>query len=207
MTTSNRELSETAQKLASELGEDVPKTDGLKNEQLSKLVEELTAKLVAKKANEASGLPTGDNNNGPRGEGQAQADALTGDAVREDGTVARVGEIDPMRVGGGEPAKPGGAGGEVHTYTNDPSISERNGTAETALDHSRERSSEQLGQAGSLGTTSRASETPTHKVAQGRSVTTLRGIIGEGQEVSARDFAGGAENLRTLVESGVVEKS
>jgi hypothetical protein len=260
MTTSNRELIETANHLAKELGKEPPKTDGLKNPELSKLVEDLTAEIAAKKADGASGLPTGDvskqgesSSEGPkagavRSSASEQLAAKTAevppgspgnpatatlDPVREDGTVAHTGEADPMRVGGGEPAKP--LEGEVRTFTNDPSISERNGTAPTPRDRDdrsieelppvdlsnpsqlrdgaalpsgvrREETEQPLGQAGTLGTPGSARE-KTYKVAQGHSVTTLRGIIGEDQEVSARDFAGGAENLRTLVESKVVEES
>lgn len=48
---------------------------------------------------------------------------------------------------------------------------------------------------------------PPYAVAQGKSVTTKRGLLGPGEEVTARDFPGGVERLRELAEAGVVVKS
>lgn len=42
-------------------------------------------------------------------------------------------------------------------------------------------------------------------VAKGRSVTTKRGILGEGKAISAKDLSGGQNSLDKLVKSGAVE--
>ncbi|MEC7520165.1 MAG: hypothetical protein VYE22_09890 [Myxococcota bacterium] len=44
-------------------------------------------------------------------------------------------------------------------------------------------------------------------VAKGKSVSSRRGILGPGDEVSARDFAAGAERLDELVDAGVLVKA
>lgn len=44
------------------------------------------------------------------------------------------------------------------------------------------------------------------KVADGKSITSLRGIIGEGQTVSNSDFNGGAETVSRLVKIGLLVK-
>lgn len=43
-------------------------------------------------------------------------------------------------------------------------------------------------------------------VAPGRSVTSLRGLLGPGTVVSARDFACGEESLQALIDCGAVVK-
>lgn len=48
---------------------------------------------------------------------------------------------------------------------------------------------------------------PVHKVAPGKALTSLRGILGPGTVVFARDFAGGEPNLEELVTKGHVVKS
>lgn len=51
-------------------------------------------------------------------------------------------------------------------------------------------------------------ETPApYSVAQGTSLTSLKGILGEGKAVTASDFTGGAETLDSLVERGLVVKA
>lgn len=44
-------------------------------------------------------------------------------------------------------------------------------------------------------------------VAKGKSVSSRRGILGPGDEVSARDFAAGAARLDELVDAGVLVKA
>ena len=51
-----------------------------------------------------------------------------------------------------------------------------------------------------------AKQKPAYVVAKGKSVTSLRGILGPETEVSAKDFPGGEERLRELAEKGVVVK-
>ena len=42
-------------------------------------------------------------------------------------------------------------------------------------------------------------------VVKGKAITTKRGILGPGEEVTAKDFHAGEQRLRELVEAGVVE--
>lgn len=44
-----------------------------------------------------------------------------------------------------------------------------------------------------------------HRVAKGKAVTCLRGLLAEGVDIKAADLAGGAEALASLVERGYVE--
>lgn len=53
----------------------------------------------------------------------------------------------------------------------------------------------------------KASESPVYRIATGKALTSLRGILGPGERVSARDFAGGQSNLDELVAKGHVVKS
>ena len=46
--------------------------------------------------------------------------------------------------------------------------------------------------------------TTEHKVAAGKAVTSKRGLLTDGADVSARDFNNGAADLDKLVEAGVV---
>jgi len=48
---------------------------------------------------------------------------------------------------------------------------------------------------------------PVYQIAPGKALTSLRGILGPGERVSARDFAGGQPNLDELVAKGHVVKS
>lgn len=48
---------------------------------------------------------------------------------------------------------------------------------------------------------------PPYSVAAGKSVTTLKGIKADGEEVEAGSFPGGKETLDSLVDRGVVIKS
>lgn len=45
---------------------------------------------------------------------------------------------------------------------------------------------------------------PGYYVTEGRSVTTVRGIIAEGAEVTASDFSGGEETLTAFTEKGIL---
>jgi hypothetical protein len=44
----------------------------------------------------------------------------------------------------------------------------------------------------------------TYTIAAGRSVTTLRGMLHEGEAIAARDLSGGKEMLDALVKQGAV---
>jgi hypothetical protein len=44
-----------------------------------------------------------------------------------------------------------------------------------------------------------------HRVAKGKAVTCLRGLLAEGVDIKAADLAGGAKALASLVERGYVE--
>jgi hypothetical protein len=46
-----------------------------------------------------------------------------------------------------------------------------------------------------------------YRVAEGKAITTRRGIRSEGETVTAKDFADGQERLDTLVSRGVVVES
>lgn len=52
-----------------------------------------------------------------------------------------------------------------------------------------------------------APQGPRYAVAKGKSLTSKRGLLGPGAEVSARDFGGGQERLDALVDAGAVTRS
>lgn len=48
-------------------------------------------------------------------------------------------------------------------------------------------------------------EVPDFTVAKGKALTSMRGILGEGEGISADDLTGGADALEALVEAGHVD--
>lgn len=52
-----------------------------------------------------------------------------------------------------------------------------------------------------------AEEKAPYTVAMGKGVTTKRGILGDGDEVTAKDFEGGMDTLKDLVKKGVIDKN
>ena len=51
-----------------------------------------------------------------------------------------------------------------------------------------------------------AEEPKGYKVAEGKAITSMRGVLGEGEPVQASDFPGGEDSLKALVKSGSVVK-
>ncbi|MBL9108082.1 MAG: hypothetical protein JNM74_02380 [Myxococcales bacterium] len=129
---SNKDLTDEALELGKKLGV-VVVTDGLKNEGLAKLVEELRARFAE--------TPEGD----AEAEAKARADA-DAKAKAEAEAKARADADAKAKV-------------------------------------------------------------PVYKVARGKSVTSRRGILSAGAEVSARDFGGGERSIEDLANAGVIVRS
>ena len=53
----------------------------------------------------------------------------------------------------------------------------------------------------------KAAKKPPYTVANGKSITTKRGIIAEGDEIKAADLAGGTKAITDFVESGHIDKN
>lgn len=189
---SNRELSERADELALQLGVEAD-TYGRNNRELTALVAELEEKLAAKAAELVAEEPTAPEPELPPTQ-SARSGAVRREAALEELPPAPAEELPAVleetlqeateyagdRVGGFLPPDPEAPLQELVLVLADPPKEPE--PPEPAKD-------------------------PVYAIAPGRSLTSLRGILGPGTVVTAKYFLHGQATLDDLVKSGALVKS